>query len=420
MDIEWPEDWDPTEGWPNTKTPGKVLGRSWSGLNGALKRQGTSLLQLKIEMGAPYRPRLRLCTTRTISSLKKEIRTFVKEHGVAPHAGTSKKWQKWVNHNTWLSKRKDTTLLKLCVEMGYSPLRCETRTLPDIKKEIRAYVKEHGETPHLETSKGWTNHSHWLRKQQGFSLHQLCIEMGYNPRLCTTRTLPNIKKEIRAHVKEHGKSPQAGNSKKWANHNAWLTHRGILPLFQLSIEMGCTPTQNHTRTIPVVKKEIRAFVKEHGNTPAQGTAKKWANHDAWLRSHGSSLSQLCLKMGYSPSQCTTRTLPGVKKEIRAFVKEHGKTPSQGISKKWANHNTWLSVQGTSLSQLCIEMGYAPTRCRTRTLPSIKKEIRAFVKEHREAPHVGSSERWRKWVNHNTWLKRQGSSLHQLCVEMKLK
>ena len=56
-----------------------------------------------------------------------------------------------------------------------------------------------------------------------------------------------------------------------------------------------------------------------------------------------------------------------------------------------NMKDWVSKQGKpsskgrpSLAKLCSEMGSTPTQG-TRTIPEIKREIRAYYKEYEKAP-----------------------------------
>ena len=220
---------------------------------------------------------------------------------------------------------------------------------------------------------------------------------------------------------------------KWTGRNAKSVARDLRDRFSLSIFL----------TKEDIKKSILKYFQEHGEGPTEysGNASKYFGfHITWisvrdrLRTQGTSISKLCIEMGLKTD--TSLTLDDIKKGILKYFKEHGKNPGQlagDASKyfgfrsgaiKWKSINERLRVQGSSLPNLCIEMGLKTNTSLTRK--DIKKGILKYLEEHGKAPRQKSGDASEYCGFHITWgsvdarLRVQGSSLHNLCIEMGLK
>lgn len=167
------------------------------------------------------------------------------------------------------------------------------------------------------------------------------------------------------------------------------------------------------RTIEGIKADILRYFKQNQKRPPHASSKEWVNNEAWLRRRGSSLRQLCDELGL-PGPQWGRTLKAIQQDIRQYYKQHKKRPFERSSQLWLNHNSWLRRQGSSLRQLCDEMGLPEERSFSRTVKSVERELTLYYKRYKRRP---TEEESPFWTNHNNWLRKRGSSLRKLCNEL---
>lgn len=298
--------------------------------------------------------------------------------------------------------------------LGGPPEKNFDRTIEGIKEEILAHYNTVGKRPTQRTSKKWRNDCIWLLTQKT-SLHGLCNELALPGGRIFVRSMEGLKREILTYYESTRERPTETTSKEWMNRNAWVRTNEGTSLHAICNEMKLPGGNVFTRSIDEIKKGVQEHFKATGERPTERTSEEWRRRTRWLRAQGIPLNQLCNELKLPGGRNTLRSVEGIRKEIRSHYEATGRRPAQGTSPEWANHDLWLRKQGSSVPMLCNAMGL-PSRCRyALTFTILKREIREYFKQTGERP-ICTSPGWRAPYQ---WIRRNGSTLRQLCNEMKL-
>lgn len=227
------------------------------------------------------------------------------------------------------------------------------RTLDQTKKVILDFYKRTGQRPTRKTNKEWANANSWLNVNHGFSLAQLCSELGI-PGIVLTRTLEGARNEILAYYNRIGKRPSRRLNQDWSNLNHWFRLRGT------SISKECDllnlPVSQDNRELRQCHAKLREYFAETGKRPSANTSLEFRQWNEWLRRIDTTLSEECNKLGFPVVYRKDRTIEQCHEEILAHYKETGKRPVQNSSKRFNNWKAWLSKRGLSLTKECDKLG----------------------------------------------------------------
>lgn len=159
--IDWPESWDPREGWPIECNPRKSKG--FRSLCGRLRRMGISLHQVCLGLGKQV-------YTSPVSDLTEDL---VKE-AILQHFEDTGKWPTatcpgvvqgatWSQVYYWLYRR-DSSLHILCVSLG----KQVNVALGYIRQALVRHYRRYGKWPTkrdhcLDFGKSWRRLDYWLQ-----------------------------------------------------------------------------------------------------------------------------------------------------------------------------------------------------------------------------------------------------------------
>ena len=286
--IKWPIDWNPDESWPvSNNQPTLLVGdsRTWGHLNEKLHTHGdVRLYKLVHSMGGPVS---RCDTTRSLAEVDAQIKGYFEKNGYRPSGGPGSEWSKvcqWLrtNFQSTLSRHCDTLGLPKKVEFG--------RTIEGVKRKIADYFDQHGARP-TRGVRGWVSTGCWLATQDT-TLSRMCDEMGLPELRCRTRSIEEAEVAVLAFFREEGVRPVTKTGVEWVNLNSWLRLRGLslsklCDSFDLPVRLDCTRTQE------TVVTDILTYLNDHGKRPVRRDSPKWTNVNAWLAARGGSLSKLC-------------------------------------------------------------------------------------------------------------------------------
>jgi hypothetical protein len=286
-------------------------------------------------------------------------------------------------------------------------------SLDVIEAAILLFFKEHGRRPLKSNSdKQWAHLDHWLRRHQGQTLRQCCDALGLPTPRNEKRTLDQVTVEILSHYQDHGIRPTVKTSKEWSRWCSWLHRHHGLSLSKLCDNLGLPAVRNNHRTMAAAKRVVLAYHKEHGTRPKTKSSDEMNRWAIWLRQHGgTSLAGLCDKLGLpSDNLGAEERLEKIGTEIRVYFTKHGRRPSQLSNEHWKKTDTWLRKCGSSLSQVCRGLGL-PSWNLSRSWETIEAEVGAYFDEHGTRPMATTNTEWRAC---NKWLGRRGSSLASFC------
>ena len=411
--------------------------------NAWLYARGSSLRKQCDEMGLPGGARL----DRTMESVRQELQAFYNEHGRRPVGREMTGVESWLRDH-------DSSIRKLCDEMGLPGGARRSRTMGEARQEVQAFFDEHGRRP---TQIEMTGVDSWLYAR-GSSLRKLCDEMGLPGGARLDRTMENVRQELQAFYNEHGRRPKTHEKSAL---QGWLQLRGA-SVSRMCDEMGFPGGVRRSRTMESARQEVQVFFDEHGRRPKTADVYRlhqWLHRrgvslavfcdevglpddltmekvrrelqrffekhgrrpssyscpdfDGWLRRHhGSSVRMLCDEMSLPGGLRLDRTMESVSQEIQGFFDEHGVRPPS--DKRTQGVDSWLRRRGSSVRKICDQLGLpggAPPVVRGRTMKTVRQEIRKFVEEHGRRPRVKD----KKAVA--SWLRKRGVVLRDLCREM---
>jgi len=342
--IKWPKGIDPSEGAPGAKSV-SPSGEDARSLGNLSHKHGIrhSLVLEQLGIGQAH------VIYRTVDSVKTEIVNHFKDYNKRPSCKTSPKWK---NHNRWLVS-KGSSLRQLCAELGLSGGHTlEKRSVESITIEAKKFYAETGERPTQYTSNLWRGRHQWLQRK-GYSLNQICNELGMLGGRNTGRSLQTIQAEIRKFFKKFRRCPTQRDSGAWKGHNSWLRTQGSsLSALGIDMQLKAAPA---VRTLKSVKAEIKQYFNTHRKRPSQLISAHWHRLDAWLRARGSSLRKICDDLHLTGGSNWERSVASIKAEAKDYFKRNGKRPTKGIH-SWMLHDCWLrNHHDTTLSKLCDQL-----------------------------------------------------------------
>jgi len=294
------------------------------------------------------------------------------------------------------------------VEPRTSRKKSVNRTMKGVEGEILAFFKKHGRRP--RDKDGFRNVDAWLMRR-GSSIHKICEKLGLPGGRDFGRTKGSIERKIRKFYDREGRRPK---NREMVDESRWLAYHHKMSLHDLCDEMGL-PTEKVLRTITRVRKEIREFYAREGRRPTNKELLGWLN---FLRRKNTTLSKLCDKMGLPEGHRKRRSMARLREVLQAFFDEHGRRPTTEEMGAWCG---WLRAhhKGNTLYGVCNEMGL-PSRSGQSGKASVRyskkevlQEVQKFYDREKRRP---MSKEVRKCAG---WLKRRGSSLRELCDEMGL-
>ena len=240
---------------------------TWAAVGSWLSKGPTpSFSQLCQEMGFEAH-----FAVHDVQKIEEGIRKYHQEHeerpsmvsgDATPYVGYNTRWP---TIHSWLCKNGHGTLRKLGTEMGFRELRsagrlereaqeiqefvvCGSvvnedlkgrRTFMGVRLKIQGFFDTHGCRP---VQKDFRNDDAWLRKR-GSSLGSICAAMGLPKK--PVRQEGEVRREVRAYWKKHGKRPVAGRSplsdpeeRRMKSLDTWLRNNGHGSLYQLCMSMG--------------------------------------------------------------------------------------------------------------------------------------------------------------------------------------
>ncbi len=403
MTIEWPNEWSREEGWPTYRGRGeRAIGCdfTWRSLNRQLRQKHGSLLTQRVEaLGGPPAQEHQ----RTLDQVIADVQAFFAREGRRPRSNDPN----WGAVNQWLRGR-GSSLEAVCDELGLPGARVR-RSLELIQQATLDYYQEHQKRPRgSDYTTEWGAHDDWLRSNTTFTLTTLCDHLGL-PRY-EDFDLESVRSDVLEFYKDTGRRPSPRVSDNWRLIGNWLTRQGqSLP--ELCDDLGL-PRVCRSRTLDQVKAEVKAYFQTNGKRP---TPSVMGSTNAWLmKNHGTSISLLCDDLGMPKLNVRGRTMEEVREKILAFFKEHGRRPT---GRKWAAVGSWLKLQGTTLSQLCDQLGLPGFFERGRSLDTLE----ALIIEHFVAtgsrPTARTSKDWRRWAD---WVKHNHQvTLPGVCDDLGL-
>jgi hypothetical protein len=263
------------------------------------------------------------------------------------------------------------------------------------------------ESPRTQEARLWVS----LARALGVTIEGRVAALGGPVAAIRGRTLEQLKEAVRTYWGQHKKRPSANNSRDWKNANGWLRARGS------TLQRLCDDLKIPAKglTMPLVTEEVRSYWRTHKKRPTNSVSPLWASREAWLYRRGSSLYKLCNELAL-PGGILRRTLPQVKADIRLHYKKTGKRPTQKASVEWKKTDAWLRQTGSSLPQVCAELGLPDLVNLDRSLSQVKKDIRLYYKKTGRRPTQRTSVAWRRY---QAWLYNRGSSLAQVCAQLGL-
>jgi len=162
-----------------------------------------------------------------------------------------------------------------------------------------------------------------------------------------------------------------------------------------------------------VRKDVMAFFHEHGKRPAE---RDMQGVQSYLqREHGTSLHEVCNALALPGRRAFGRTIEDAEQEILDYYEAHGRRPTDEGLKPLAS---WLNRNGYAMWKVCDELGLPGEHqepVRDRTLAKAKKEIRTFVREHGRRPRVRDKPALNAWLR-----KNERTTLRVVCLEMGYK
>jgi len=433
----------------------------------------------------------------TLPMIHKALRAYHKEHGRIPRSKDTRVVVEFLGfQDTWCAISAalwrggrglpgGSSLIQEARKLGLSEVKPDF-TLPMVRKAIRAFYKEHGRTPHSKDGDAseymgmpgtWRHANSSLVKGNrglpgGSSLIREARKLGLAPR--DLLELPMVRKAIRTFHKEHGRTPHSNDgdaSEYIESQDTWGAINSALYIGRRGLPGGSSLIREARKlglsemkpdfTLPMVRKAIRAFYKEHGRPPFLheeatkyiGFSENWKNVNwALVRGSrglpgGSSLTDVSVQMGLKdPSiKKPDLTLPMIHEAMRKFDKTHGHRPRPqdgdasihfGYPETWSAVDTALLkgsrglVGGSSLTKEALQLGLR-NRKPTLTLAQVKKAIREYHKKHGHPPTTYSGDASAHFESSETWMAINaalragvrglpgGSSLAKLKKEMDL-
>lgn len=234
---EWPEGWDPDEGWPSLKDPTHIDGplSTWGVVAYVLRRDhGQNISAVIHALGGPE-PSGALITLETCD---REIRSYFQKHGKRPSHISGRRFSRL---HQWLY-RQGNTLSQRCDELGIPRSTTLGRTMESCDEEIRSFFKKTGERPSMYSSKEFVSINGWLRHNYGTTLANRCDALGLPRRHVLDRTLESCDEKILTHFKNTGIRPMSRDSRELRGIDLWLMHNHNSSLSKRCDALGMPPS----------------------------------------------------------------------------------------------------------------------------------------------------------------------------------
>jgi hypothetical protein len=259
-------------------------------------------------------------------------------------------------------------------------------------------------------SRTWGTMTTVLHRKYGRRLATQIEALGGPRGLVLCRDLEAIRKEIYSHFKTQGVRPTTQSGDDWWAIEGWLRRRHSTTLAKMCDEMGLPSRLNLKRSIQTAEQAVKGFFAAHQRRPVQEDGPEWRNWQGWLYRQGSSLFKICEALGLPGGRTFVRTIDGVKAEVRSHFACYGRRPSEK-DPVWRNHAGWLRKQGSSLRQVCDDLCLPGGLQLNRTVASVQNDILRFHKRTGHWPTLGAGHEWQRI---NDWLRHNcRSSLKQL-------
>jgi hypothetical protein len=224
------------------------------------------------------------------------------------------------------------------------------------------------------------------------------------------RSLERFDAEVFAFSGEHGRPPKLADGVEWRRWGHWLHTQGASFRGRIQ-ELGFGFSMDR------VAWELRQWFAVHGELPGHSDLG-WRENAAWLLRNGSSTSALAKATGLPATvRDSTRTVERFQEELRAFVSEHGRYPTANEPGGWRAWWSWIQSQGMQWSDFTTPSGRSKfaRKAPRYTMETIHADVSEYIGSNGRAPRERDS---KKWMNINAWLRRNGSSLHKLGMELE--
>lgn len=365
---------------------------NWNNINKRLHTLGTTLARFSHSVGV-------LSTGKNIAWTREDLarifQSYFDEHGKAPtkysgnatkYAGFRITWGGLYSRAHLLGETSDTLL-------NIVDRRQARNDLQAIKTAVQNYTKTNGKPPSNHSGDAmkfvgyptiWASIDDQLKKKFDTSLTRLVEELGLNvpdPVITDQTLLTAVHLYQQAH---NGKRPTSasGDATPYGIPTSWAAISSHLRRFErgslsLWIRDSGLANRSHSFVIDIhqIQKAIMSFHEKHGHCPSQnsGDATKevgcpitWGAIEIRLKKKFKhNLASLAREMGLYTRFQLVLTDEQIRGGINSFTKRQGHPPVQrtgsaiqdlGCPISWACVDQRLRKQGSSLSQLCKEMG----------------------------------------------------------------
>lgn len=223
------------------------------------------------------------------------------------------------------------------------------------------------------------------------------------------RTLPMAKKDAKAFFDEHGRRPVV---KDLPALDAYLRRNHDSSLKKLCNDVGIPAHKKKTKynwTLEECEQIIQDFYDTREYRP---THDDLSELDGRLRYHfDTSVCAVANRLGIRGGKRTRTSIEDAHQEVQDYFDRKGFRPS---ATDLASLNHCLIVNhNSSVRKVCDELKLPGGKNLSRTIESVSKIALDFYKEHGRRPTKKDR------INDDAWLKYQGSSLAFLCDKLGL-
>jgi len=202
--------------------------RQMGTINAYLQRKhGTTLKAMCESMGLPERPK-RTKYDWTLDDAAQQIQTFYEEKGYRPTGADLTELDGWLRYH-------HGTSIRIIAEELEIPGRHKIREgIEDAINEVQSFYDEKEFRP---TACDLPGLNYWLAQHHNSSVSRLCQELGMPGGRDYTRTMESVENKIRKFFAEHKRRPTKKDNRK---DDVWLKKQGS-SLSKLCDKMGMPP-----------------------------------------------------------------------------------------------------------------------------------------------------------------------------------
>ena len=120
--------------------------------------------------------------------------------------------------------------------------------------------------------------------------------------------------------------------RKWASLNKALYLTAGERVTKRILDLGGPGGLNLDRSVDSIREEAQKFYTVTGQRPGPTTSLDWRKNWVFLRRNGTSLEEICDELGLGGGKW--RSEKHIQKEMRLFHAQHGRPPSCTTSSQW--------------------------------------------------------------------------------------